>query len=243
MTMARSGAPGQAQPPPSLQAPLWRAIAVFRLAALAYVAVLVVSNVDPYAHPTAGWLVLALMAGWTVFTWWAYARPARRRWPLLVADLVVTAALEITSLWVVGRAALDDGAPTLAVAWLAGPVLAWAVAGGRRLGVVAALLLGDGGPGGPGRAHPGRPTGMMLMLLAAVAVGHVARLAVEAEQRLQRRRRAGGRHPRAGAAGPRHPRLGAAGAGAGAAPRRAPGRARPASWPGWPASRRRRCAR
>jgi signal transduction histidine kinase len=170
----------------SLQGPLWRAIAVFRLAALAYVAVLVASHTGEYAHPVAAWLVLAGMAGWTAFTWWAYAVPARRSWPLLLADLLVTAGLELASPWVVGRAALDGKAPTLAVAWLAGPVLTWAVAGGRRRGLVAAVVLGAVEIFVRGRLTQSTTTGVMLMLLAAVAVGHVARLAVEAEQRLQR---------------------------------------------------------
>ncbi|HEU5109100.1 MAG TPA: DUF5931 domain-containing protein, partial [Micromonosporaceae bacterium] len=51
--------------PARLQGPLWRAIAVFRLAALAYVAVLVARNFSDYAHPVAGWLVFGAMAGWT----------------------------------------------------------------------------------------------------------------------------------------------------------------------------------
>jgi signal transduction histidine kinase len=173
--------------PGSLQGPLWRAIAVFRLAALAYVVVLVSRNFTEYAHPVAGWLVLGAIAAWTVITWWAYARPALRTWPMLTADLLVTAGLEATSPWVVGREALEAGTPTLAVAWLAGPVLAWAVAGGRRRGLVAALLLGAveiSARGGA--ANQSTTTGVALMLLAGVAVGHVARLAVEAEQRLQR---------------------------------------------------------
>jgi signal transduction histidine kinase len=173
--------------PASLQGPLWRAIAVFRLAALAYVVVLVSRNFTDYAHPVAGWLVLGAMAAWTAITWWAYARPSLRTWPMLTADLLVTAALEATSPWVVGREAIENGTPTLAVAWLAGPVLAWAVAGGRRRGLVAALLLGAvelSARGGA--ATQSTTTGVALMLLAGVAVGHVARLAVEAEEKLQR---------------------------------------------------------
>jgi signal transduction histidine kinase len=98
----------------------------------------------------------------------------------------VVAALDLTSPWVVGRAALDAGAPTLTVAWLAGPVLAWAVAGGRRRGLVAALLLGGVEVVARGGLTQRNTTGVALMLLAGVAVGHVARLAVDAEERFQR---------------------------------------------------------
>jgi signal transduction histidine kinase len=170
----------------SLQGPLWRAIAVFRLAALAYAVALILGNRDRYAHPHAAWPVLAALAGWTVFTWWAYAHPAWRRWPLLAADLVVTVAVVLASPVVVGRPSLKEGTPTLAVAWLAAPVLAWAVAGGRRRGLVAALVVGAAEMSARGNFQQSTTTGVMLMILAAVAVGHVARLAVEAEERLQR---------------------------------------------------------
>jgi signal transduction histidine kinase len=158
---------------------------VFRVAALAYVVVLVARDFTGYAHPAVAWLVVGGIAGWTAVTWWAYSHPGWRAWPLLVADLLVTAALNLTSPWVVGRAALDDGAPTLTVAWLAGPVLAWAVAGGRRRGLLAALLLGAVEIAVRGGLTQRNTTGVALMLLAGVAVGHVARLAVDAQQRLQ----------------------------------------------------------
>src|ERR1043165_2991624 len=100
-----------------LQNPLWRAIAVYRIAALLYVTVLVVRNVGAYERPMLAWPVLAVTAAWTVFTTYAYAVPARRRAPLLVADLLVTMAVMPSSLWVVGRTGLEEGRPTLAVAW------------------------------------------------------------------------------------------------------------------------------
>jgi len=173
-------------PPGSLQVPLWRSIAVFRFAALAYVAVLALNNLGDYAHPAAGVVVLLVMAGWTVLTAYAYADPARRRWPLLLADLVVALAVVLATPWVVGRLALAAGVPTLSVAWLAGPVLAWAVSGGRRRGVAAALVLGTADLAVRETLTQLSLTGAALMLLAGIAVGHVARLAVIAEERLQR---------------------------------------------------------
>jgi signal transduction histidine kinase len=125
-----------------LQNPLWRAIAVYRIAALLYVTVLVVRNVGAYERPMLAWPVLAVTAAWTVFTTYAYAVPARRRAPLLIADLLVTMGVMTASLWVVGRGALEEGRPTLAVAWHVAPVIAWAVAGGRRWGIAAALAMG-----------------------------------------------------------------------------------------------------
>ncbi|MEU4568048.1 DUF5931 domain-containing protein [Micromonospora sp. NPDC023956] len=173
-------------PPGGLEVPLWRAIAVYRVAALGYVCVVVLRDHDRYAHPLAAGPVLAAIAGWTAFTAYAYARPARRGWPLLLADLGVVLGILLLSPGVVGPAALAAGVPALAVAWLGGPVLAWAVSGGRRRGAVAALVLGAGDLVVRGWFSPSALNGVVLLLLAGVVVGHVARLAVTAGHRLQR---------------------------------------------------------
>jgi signal transduction histidine kinase len=172
--------------PDALQVPLWRAIAVFRFASMAFVLVSVIRNVGDYTHPVAAVPAAAVLVLWSAAAAYLYARPAWRHWPLLVADLLVTLALLLATPWVVGRAALDAGAPTLAVAWQAGPVLTWAVSGGRRRGAVAALILGAADLIVRDKLTQSSITGLMLMLLAGVAVGHVARLTVESERRLQR---------------------------------------------------------
>lgn len=159
---------------------------MFRFAALAYVGLLALRDADRYAHPVPAGVVLLVMLGWTVTTAYGYARLARRRWPLLVADLAVVLGVLLVSPWVQGRAALATGAPSLAVVWLAGPVLAWAVSGGRRRGTVAALLVGGVDLATRDRIGQSTLTGVILLLLAGVVVGHVARLAVTAEQRLHR---------------------------------------------------------
>lgn len=168
------------------QVPLWRAIAVFRFAALAYVILLAVRNLARYDRPATAVVVLLAMAGWTILTAYAYARPTWRSWPLLGTDLAIALAALLITPWVVGRAALNAGVPTLGVAWLAAPVLAWAVAGGRRLGVAAALVLGAADIAVRERLTESSSTGAMLLLLAGITVGHVARLAATAERRLQR---------------------------------------------------------
>ncbi|WP_328848879.1 MacS family sensor histidine kinase [Micromonospora zamorensis] len=173
-------------PPGGFEVPLWRALAVFRLASLAYVCVLAVRDADRYDHPYAVGALILVMAAWTAATAVGYARPAWRRWPLLLADLGVVLAIVLATPWVVGRVALSTGVPTMGVAWMAGPVLAWAVFGGRRRGTVAALLVAGADLTTRERIGQSSFTGVILMLLAGVVVGHVARLAASAEERLQR---------------------------------------------------------
>ncbi|MEV4821183.1 DUF5931 domain-containing protein [Micromonospora sp. NPDC049274] len=172
-------------PPGGFEVPLWRALTVFRVASLVYVCALAVRDADRYDHPFAVAALILTMILWTGATAVGYARPARRRWPLLLADLGVVVAIVLSTPWVVGREALGHGVPTLGVAWMAGPVLAWAVSGGRRRGTVAALLVAGADLATRERIGQSSFTGVILLLLAGVVVGHVARLAVAAEERLQ----------------------------------------------------------
>src|SRR6185503_17380257 len=94
----------------ALRAPMWRALAVFRFAALSYAAALVVWRSGRYEHPAAGWAVLAGMVVWTVLVTYRYARPPQwNRWPVLWADLVVTVVFVLASRYIVGSEQFADG--------------------------------------------------------------------------------------------------------------------------------------
>ncbi|WP_229705947.1 MacS family sensor histidine kinase [Micromonospora sonchi] len=172
--------------PGAFEVPLWRAVAVYRVASLAYVCVVVARDADRYTHPFAAGALVLVMAVWTAVTAFGYAVGSRRGWPLLLADLAVVLAILLVTPVVMGRAALAADLPTLSVAWLGGPVLAWAVSGGRRRGAAAALVLGAADLATRGLLTPSALNGAILMLLAGVVVGHVARLTVAAGERLQR---------------------------------------------------------
>ncbi|QKW35175.1 sensor histidine kinase [Actinomadura sp. NAK00032] len=175
-----------------LEVALWRAVAVYRGLALVYAAIVIAMNFDGYAHPAAGWAVLAVMAAWTAYAVAAFGDPRRRGWPLLAADLAVAAASILATAWVETAANIAAGRPTLPVSWVAAAVLAWAVAGGRRLGLTAALVLAAANLlvhaiAGTGGGIGGTTfNGIVLLVLAGLVVGHVVRLAREAEARLAR---------------------------------------------------------
>jgi signal transduction histidine kinase len=169
-----------------IEVSLWRAVAVFRFASLGYAVVLLASNYDTYTHPLLGVVVLVTMLAWSVVAAVAYAAPRRRRWPLLAADMLVTLGCLFASAWVVSSDALSRGAATLPMAWVAGAVLAWAIAGGRRWGAFAALLVGGVDVSLRGAITPTTLNGTVLLLLSGFSIGYLIRLGVEAEQRLQR---------------------------------------------------------
>ncbi|MEU8301954.1 DUF5931 domain-containing protein [Actinomadura sp. NPDC048955] len=182
-----------------LETALWRAVAVYRGLALCYAAVVIAMNSGGYAHRLGGWAVLAVMAAWTgyasfVFRPAAFAPggPGPRGRALLGADLAVAAGCVLATAWVETPSNISAGRPTLPVSWVAAAVLAWAVAGGRRAGIAAAAVLAaanlmvhavagtSGGIGGT------TFNGIVLLFLAGLVVGHVVRLAREAEARLAR---------------------------------------------------------
>jgi signal transduction histidine kinase len=173
-------------PATAFEGALWRALGVFRIASLLYASGWVVLGSREYAHRVAAWLVVGVMAGWTAFALYAYARPELRRWPLQAADLAVSLVLVLASGPIVGAVAFQHGAPIIPVTWHATPVLVWAVARGRRLGLLAAALIAVADL--LVRLHVGISaalTGTALLLLAGFTVGHYARLLVDAQQRLQ----------------------------------------------------------
>jgi signal transduction histidine kinase len=175
----------------SLQAPLWRSIAVFRVASLAYAAFLLVVGRANYAHLAWAGVVLAAMAGWTLISTLAYAQPARRTWPLLVTDLLLTAAALLSTAALQYPGSIANAAMPVTATWVAGPVLAWAVAGGARAGAAAGAALGacDLYLRHLSLTTAYRSTllnATVLLVLAGIVVGYVSRLATRAEQAVQR---------------------------------------------------------
>ncbi|KAA9379817.1 sensor histidine kinase [Microbispora cellulosiformans] len=170
-----------------IEGPFWRAIAVYRVASLAY-AVLFVLGAGGYARPVVSWSVIGVMAVWTAATLALY--PAARRAPLLAADLLVTVACLLATPYAQGPADAAAGVMPLTATWVAGPVLAYGVAGGRRAGAAAAAVVSAADlwlrSGSGVELASLQVNGAVLLFLAGVVVGHVARLAREAEERMRR---------------------------------------------------------
>jgi signal transduction histidine kinase len=175
----------------SLEAPLWRSIAAFRFASLAYAAILVALRSNFYAHWGWGWVVIAAMTAWTAVSTVAYATPARRTRLLLGADLLVTVLALLSTALLQTQHAMNIGVMPVTATWLAGPALAWAVVGGARAGAAAAVIIGGflvllrRQPNGS-IGHNTALDGPIILLMAAMLVGYVATLMSRAEQALQR---------------------------------------------------------
>jgi signal transduction histidine kinase len=165
-----------------LDTALWRALAVYRLAALVYAAVLFAVDRDTYDRPGLGVGVLAGMALWTAVATWLYSDPRRRRWPLLGTDLALTIGALLSSVLVLSAERIEAGAPTLTVSWAAAPVIAWAIWSGWIGGGLAAAAVGTGAVAERGGASQATVNSLVLLLLLGLVVGYVVQLARRAER-------------------------------------------------------------
>ncbi len=169
-----------------LEVVLWRAVAVYRFVALGYAALLMINNYHSYTRPWLGWIVLIVMAVWSIIATYAYGRIDLRGWPLLSIDLLVTMGCLIASHWVVTEASLRRGSATLPMVWVAGVVAAWAFSGGRWRGVIAALFISAADLWLRGAATLATVNATVLLLLTGFILGYVVSLALDAEEQLQR---------------------------------------------------------
>jgi signal transduction histidine kinase len=115
-----------------------------------------------------------------------YERARWRAWPLLAADVGVTALCLLASRPFVGAQPLTTGTPTLTFAWMACPVLAVAVVKGVRWGIAAAALVGACDLLVRGKVTQATVTGTVIMVMAAAAVGHLGNIGVRAQERMRR---------------------------------------------------------
>jgi signal transduction histidine kinase len=129
--------------------------------------------------------VLAAMTVWTVATTFGYAHRKGRTARLLTLDLLVTAGLLVSDLALQTPSALRSGQMPVTAIWVAGPVLAWAVRYGRVAGAATALVLSGCDFVLRHGAVVQALNGAVLLLLAGVIVGHLARLAAELETQRQ----------------------------------------------------------
>jgi len=158
-------------------AQLWRAVDTFRVLALAYAALVFVLGYGPHVRPWLGWTALAAMAVWTALMISVTRRaPAGPPVALLVADLAVACAAVLATLLVDDRARIASGAATLPGLWAAAPVLAWAVARGRRGGLAAAVCVAAADLVEVQRLSASTLDAIVLLLLSGVLVGYAVEL-------------------------------------------------------------------
>lgn len=164
---------------------LFRALAVLRLAVLVNAVGIYVVRYPGYDHPVVGALVMAFLAGWTVFVVWAYGAASRRRPWLLVSDLAVAVAAIALSPYVKG----EGWSATLPGFWVMGVMLAWAILWRWAGGLAAALVVSVADLGIRADLTQQAYGNVFLLLLGGAIVGFLSGLLQETANQRDRAER------------------------------------------------------
>jgi signal transduction histidine kinase len=121
--------------------PLWRGAAVFRVLTFVFVVGVQLVYSPDYLRPGLSWVLVGLVAGWTVVTVVAFSVERFRTWPLVAADVVVVLALIASTLLVQTAEQVSGPTPSITTLWSATPVVTAAVLGGARVGTLVGLLV------------------------------------------------------------------------------------------------------
>ncbi|MFD3439950.1 MacS family sensor histidine kinase [Streptomyces sp. NPDC058685] len=169
----------------SVELPLWRALAGYRVLTMIYAVLLLVFIPDKFERPWVAIVFLAVMGVWTLATLPQVSSAARCTKPFLVADLAVALTGILLTPLADTHAQQIDG-PTLPSIWTAGSVLAFAIKGGWRWAAVASSFVAVANI--IERGEPSRDTfhNVLLVWIASIAIGYVVEVARASERTLAR---------------------------------------------------------
>jgi signal transduction histidine kinase len=170
----------------SVEAPLWRALAGYRVLTMLYAIGLCATAYSGFVRPWIAVGYYAVLAVWTLATLPRVRSAASCTKRFLAADLAVALTGILLTPLADNHERIAGGGPTLPSIWTAGSVLAFAVKGGWRwaavasTGVAAANLIE--------RGRPARDTvhNVILVWVAAIAIGYVVEVARASERTLAR---------------------------------------------------------
>ncbi|OIK03338.1 MacS family sensor histidine kinase [Streptomyces monashensis] len=169
----------------SVELPLWRALAGYRVLTMLYAIGLCVTRYDLYVRPWVAVGYLAVLFVWTLATLPSVRNAASCTKPFLAADLVIAlTGVLLTSL--ADSHQRIAGGPTLPSIWTGGAVLAFAIRGGWRWAAVAATPVALANL--VERGHPARDTvhSLILLWVASLGIGYVVEVARASERTLAR---------------------------------------------------------
>ncbi|MEV0639811.1 DUF5931 domain-containing protein [Streptomyces sp. NPDC050619] len=170
----------------SVEQPLWRALAGYRVLTMLYAIGFFVTGYDEFARP---WLAVAyycVLSVWTLATLPRVANAASCTKRFLAADLTIALAGIMLTPLADAHERVQSGGPTLPSIWTAGSVLAFAIKGGWRwaAGASSAVAVANLVE----RGTPARDTvhNVVLVWVASIAIGYVVEVARASERTLAR---------------------------------------------------------
>jgi signal transduction histidine kinase len=176
VTRPRTAAPAD-RAPAQLDAALWRAVALFRVAALGYALLSVAAHYGGYDDQRPALAVALVMTVWTAVM---VRVPPRRSW--LVLDVVVALGCQQATVLALSAHQVSRGDPTLPVTWVAGPVLAWAVRREWAGGLVVSAVLAAGAVVERGGLSQATVNSVVLLVLGGTVVGYLVSVGRRAQR-------------------------------------------------------------
>ncbi|MFG3382341.1 MacS family sensor histidine kinase [Streptomyces sp. NPDC047999] len=169
----------------SVELPLWRALAGYRVLTLVYAVLIFVFGQDRFERPGVAVGVLAVMAVWTLATLPRVSSAARCTRPFLAVDLAIALTGILLTPLADAHAQTHDG-PTLPSIWTAGSVLAFALKGGWRWAGFASSLVAVANIVQRGEPSADTFHNVLLVWVASIAIGYVVEVARASERTLAR---------------------------------------------------------
>ncbi|MFC7216734.1 MacS family sensor histidine kinase [Streptomyces polyrhachis] len=170
----------------SVEQPLWTALTWFRVLTLGYALIGWSLRAGDAARPWLGWAFMAALTVWTVATFRRVSSAERCTFRFLAADIGMALTGILLTMAVETPAEIKDGAATLPSIWTAGAVLGFAIKGGWRWGAAASTTVGVSNIIERGAVVQGNVHNIVLLMVAATAIGYIVEVARASERTLAR---------------------------------------------------------
>ncbi|GHF31945.1 histidine kinase [Streptomyces mashuensis] len=170
----------------SVELPLWRALAGYRILTLGYALALFLLNRREYAHPLGAALYMGVLTVWTLATWNRVTSAERCTKPFLAADLTIALTGILLTAAVDTPERIAGGSATLPSIWAGGAVLGLAIKSGWRWAAVGSTLVAVANLAE--RGGPARDTvhNVVLVWVSSIAIGYIVEVARASERTLAR---------------------------------------------------------
>lgn len=170
----------------SVEQPLWRALAGYRVLTMFYAIGFFATGYGHYVRPGVAIAYYAVLVVWTVSTLPRVSSAANCTKRFLAVDLAIAITGILLTLVVDSPERISSGGPTLPSIWTAGAVLAYAIKGGWRWAAFASTPVAVANL--VERGTPARDTvhNVVLVWVASIAIGYVVEVARASERTLAR---------------------------------------------------------
>ncbi|MGW5199618.1 MacS family sensor histidine kinase [Streptomyces spiralis] len=170
----------------SVELPLWRALAGYRVLTMLYAVGLFATAHDRFPRPWIAVAYYCVLCVWTLATLPRVANAASCTKRFLAVDLALAVTGILLTPLADAQARIADDGPTLPSIWTAGSVLAFALKGGWRWAALASTPVAVANL--IERGSPARDTvpNVILVWVASIAIGYVVEVARASERTLAR---------------------------------------------------------